>query len=123
MRVGESAISRIGTWMSGREPGIYTRRDAGKRRWPPGRTSFDFDMGGSVSAAPRTAGRVTDPSACRGRPCFPYGVVRRIRVEGFGSGKCRRLSPGPRALLNEDGQTVASRLSLSTGIVRRPETA
>lgn len=33
--------------------------------------------------------------------CFPYGVVRRIRFEGFEDGTCPLLSPAPQALLNE----------------------
>jgi hypothetical protein len=33
--------------------------------------------------------------------CFPYGVVKRIRFEGFEDGTCPLLSPAPQALLNE----------------------
>gem|GEM_PF-4416480 len=38
--------------------------------------------------------------------CFPYGVVRRIRFDGFWNGSRSTLSPAPRTLLNEvDGRT------------------
>ena len=78
----------------------------GEEPVPGAGASFDWDMGGMLWLRPATAGGSQIPPL-RGRPCFPYGVVRRIRFEGFGGGSRRHLSPGPRALLNEDVPNVS----------------
>jgi len=56
-------------------------------------------MGPGVGAWLRR--RAPSSTRFRGRPGFPYGVVKRIRFEEFGGGSRPRLSPAPRALLNE----------------------
>ena len=72
-------------------------------------TESEEDMKRSVeSGVPaRRQGNSSSVAAAASGSCFPYGVLKRIRFEGFEDGTCPLLSPAPQALLNEVGWNEA----------------